>query len=179
MEAAQAIGFHREIKGQEFQPPSVHPYLIEKILDSSVVQFILRKLTMEKEDGHCPLDNIFQAYKTTPNSLLSEARYLPALMFIELLRTMSSARKDFLAKEVFDYPPRARALVNTARSIGLYGLTKPQIFQAPLSVVWNFTQACNLKCKHCYQDAGRTLPDEHRGTGGFDRFGQRIGSEVF
>jgi radical SAM protein with 4Fe4S-binding SPASM domain len=27
-------------------------------------------------------------------------------------------------------------------------------------VVWNFTQACNLKCKHCYQDAGRPLPDK-------------------
>jgi MoaA/NifB/PqqE/SkfB family radical SAM enzyme len=28
-------------------------------------------------------------------------------------------------------------------------------------VVWNFTKMCNLKCKHCYQDAKATgTPDE-------------------
>jgi len=27
-------------------------------------------------------------------------------------------------------------------------------------VVWNFTQACNLRCRHCYQDARQALPDE-------------------
>jgi len=27
-------------------------------------------------------------------------------------------------------------------------------------VVWNFTNRCNLKCRHCYQGAGRPLPDE-------------------
>lgn len=160
MEATQAMGIHGKIQTREFQPPSVHPHLIEKLLDSSVVQFFLRRLTKKKEDGHCPLENIFQAYKPAWNSLVSQARFLPAFLFIELLRKMASAQKDFLATEVFGYPPRARALINTARSIGAYGLTRPQVFYSPLMVVWNFTQACNLKCKHCYQDAGRALPDE-------------------
>jgi len=160
MEAAQAIGIHRGIENQGFQPLSVHPHFIEKLLDRSVIQFFLRKLTRKKEGGHCPLENIFRAYQRTRNSLISKARYIPALLFIELLRKMASARRDFLAEEVFGYPPRARALVNTARSIGTYGLTRPQIFFAPLMVVWNFTQACNLKCRHCYQDAGKVLPDE-------------------
>jgi radical SAM protein with 4Fe4S-binding SPASM domain len=31
----------------------------------------------------------------------------------------------------------------------------------PYMVVWNFTNMCNLKCKHCYQDAKATVtPDE-------------------
>jgi len=120
MEAAQAIGIRREIETQGFQPPSVHPHFIEKLLDRSLFQFFLRELTRKKKDGHCPLGNIFQAYPTTRNSLASQARYLPAFLFIELLRKMASARRDFLATEVFGYPPRARALVNTARRLGSF-----------------------------------------------------------
>ncbi len=160
MEAAQAIGIHREIEDRGFQPPSAHPHFIESVLDLSVVQFFLRRLTRKGEDGRCSLEKIFQAYRSPSNSLTNQARYFPAFLFIELLRKMASARRDFLSEEVFGYPPRARALVNTARSIGAYGLTRPQVFYAPLMVVWNFTQACNLKCRHCYQNAGKALPDE-------------------
>ena len=46
------------------------------------------------------------------------------------------------------------------RSVAHYGLTYPQKFIAPPVVVWNFTNTCNLKCKHCYQSAGKKLPDE-------------------
>jgi putative heme d1 biosynthesis radical SAM protein NirJ2 len=27
-------------------------------------------------------------------------------------------------------------------------------------ISWNITKACNLKCRHCYRDAGKTDPDE-------------------
>jgi len=27
-------------------------------------------------------------------------------------------------------------------------------------VVWNFTNNCNLKCRHCYQEAGKRLEGE-------------------
>jgi MoaA/NifB/PqqE/SkfB family radical SAM enzyme len=31
----------------------------------------------------------------------------------------------------------------------------------PPFVIWNFTNICSLKCKHCYQNAGsETTPDE-------------------
>ncbi|GAG81258.1 unnamed protein product, partial [marine sediment metagenome] len=46
------------------------------------------------------------------------------------------------------------------RSVAHYGLTYPQKFIAPPVVVWNFTNICNLKCKHCYQSAGKKLPQE-------------------
>ena len=31
---------------------------------------------------------------------------------------------------------------------------------APFLIVWNFTNMCNFRCKHCYQRAGKPLPDE-------------------
>ena len=75
---------------------------------------------------------------------LQEKYFLPVL-FIDLLRRLANAQRDFLAKDVLGYLTRARALVNTARSIGPHGLTKPQIFFSLLIVAWNFTQACNLR----------------------------------
>ncbi|HQL55521.1 MAG TPA: radical SAM protein, partial [Phycisphaerae bacterium] len=40
-------------------------------------------------------------------------------------------------------------------------LTVPQRFSAPLFSVWNFTNRCNLRCRHCYQDSAHSaLADE-------------------
>jgi MoaA/NifB/PqqE/SkfB family radical SAM enzyme len=65
----------------------------------------------------------------------------------------TGANKEVLKKKLFHHPSTVRALALTARSIGVYGLTVPQRFTAPLLVVWNITQACNLRCQHCYQNA--------------------------
>ena len=39
-------------------------------------------------------------------------------------------------------------------SVVRYGVTFPQKFISPPMVVWNITYKCNLRCKHCYEDAG-------------------------
>ncbi|MBS7651664.1 MAG: radical SAM protein [Candidatus Bathyarchaeia archaeon] len=51
-------------------------------------------------------------------------------------------------------------LFNVLDSIGKYGVNKPLVLSAPFLVVWNYTNACNLKCKHCYQSADKPSPDE-------------------
>lgn len=53
-----------------------------------------------------------------------------------------------------------KGLSNVLKGIARYGITKPQALNAPFLVVWNFTHVCNLKCKHCYQDAQKALPNE-------------------
>lgn len=53
-----------------------------------------------------------------------------------------------------------KGLSNVFRGIARYGITRPQALNAPFLVVWNFTHMCNLKCKHCYQDAQNALPNE-------------------
>lgn len=45
---------------------------------------------------------------------------------------------------------------------GRYGVDKPSDFAAPLrpAVTWNITRRCNLRCLHCYVDAGLRDPAE-------------------
>ncbi|MBS7623461.1 radical SAM protein, partial [Candidatus Bathyarchaeota archaeon] len=63
-------------------------------------------------------------------------------------------------KRYLSEPTVRRGVTAVLSSIGSYGITRPQLLKAPFLVVWNFTNACNLRCKHCYQNAGKRLLDE-------------------
>lgn len=41
------------------------------------------------------------------------------------------------------------------KGIKKYGVQLPFTPGGPFEVVWNFTYTCNLRCKHCYEDAGK------------------------
>ncbi len=57
-------------------------------------------------------------------------------------------------------PALRRGVALVFKGIARYGVTVPQKLPAPFLIVWNFTNMCNLRCKHCYQRADRPLPDE-------------------
>ncbi|MCS7124119.1 MAG: radical SAM protein [Candidatus Bathyarchaeota archaeon] len=46
------------------------------------------------------------------------------------------------------------------KGVEKYGIRIPFVPAGPFEVVWNVTYKCNLKCKHCYEDAGnKKLPE--------------------
>ena len=53
-----------------------------------------------------------------------------------------------------------RGLLNVIKGIAWFGVRRPYTPGAPFQVVWNITRACNLKCIHCYEDAGIKTADE-------------------
>jgi len=58
-------------------------------------------------------------------------------------------------------PMVRRGIANVLEGIGYYGVQRPQTTAAPFLIVWNFTKQCNLRCKHCYENAGpKPAPDE-------------------
>ena len=58
-------------------------------------------------------------------------------------------------QEMMDEPYWIKGLSSVVKGIGLFGVQKPFIPGAPFQIVWNITRACNLKCAHCYEDAGK------------------------
>ncbi|MEM2957596.1 MAG: radical SAM protein [Candidatus Jordarchaeaceae archaeon] len=46
-----------------------------------------------------------------------------------------------------------RCMLGVIRGIALFGLRYPQPTGAPVTVVWNFTNRCNLNCLHCHQNS--------------------------
>lgn len=53
-----------------------------------------------------------------------------------------------------------KGLTSVIKSIAIFGVNKPFNPGAPFQVVWNLSRACNMKCVHCYEDAGRKDKDE-------------------
>ena len=54
-----------------------------------------------------------------------------------------------------------RGITSVMKGIARFGVRKPFTPGAPILVVWNYTWACNLRCKHCYASAGpRPRPNE-------------------
>ncbi|MFH1821958.1 MAG: radical SAM protein [Methanobacteriota archaeon] len=54
-----------------------------------------------------------------------------------------------------------RGMVNVLEGISRYGVRRPFISVAPFLVVWNYTKMCNLRCEHCYENAGeKAMEDE-------------------
>ncbi|MEM3736614.1 MAG: radical SAM protein [Candidatus Bathyarchaeia archaeon] len=60
----------------------------------------------------------------------------------------NSSIKDVISKSYW-----RKGVVSLLKGILYFGPRKPFVTGAPLLVVWNFTNRCNLACQHCYQDA--------------------------
>jgi len=92
-------------------------------------------------------------------TLLEKLKTAPLCALFRIVRTAFGADKETM-REYFADPVARKGLINVIRSIGKYGVTRPFKLSAPFLVVWNYTNACNLLCKHCYQSASKALPDE-------------------
>jgi len=91
--------------------------------------------------------------------LLKKLKLLPICAFVELGRMSFHVDRSKM-QGYFSQQVTRRGLSNIVKSIAEYGISKPLKLQAPFLVVWNYTDACNLRCKHCYQRAGKMSKDE-------------------
>jgi len=75
----------------------------------------------------------------------------------KLLRVDKKLIKGFLDQDYGDAWLKGITLV--IRGGKKYGIQIPFVPAGPAEVVWNFTYSCNLRCKHCYEDAGDHRPE--------------------
>ena len=111
--------------------------------------------------GRTYLDAAFDDFSNGPEP----GRSLTHIMFSSLLNTVLrlgcvTFQIDVdAARSSLSIPYFKRGLINVLEGISRYGVTRPQRLAAPFLVVWNFTNACNLRCRHCYQRAGKPATD--------------------
>lgn len=132
---------------------------VECSIGNPVSRFIVNSLS-KKKNGRSLLEEALVTYCNLEKiPLLEKLKTLPLCAILGLGRTAFGADKNMM-KEYFRDPVARRGLVNVMQSIGKYGIHRPFKLIAPFLVVWNYTNACNLKCQHCYQKAKKPLPDE-------------------
>jgi radical SAM protein with 4Fe4S-binding SPASM domain len=134
-----------------------HP--LEDVLETRPVQRLLGWLTRRRNGDTTVLEELVASYANPQAPLWHRLKYWPFHLFIDKMR--GSVPAATFRKRIGQHTSTIRGLVSTARSVAEFGLTVPQRFSAPLFAVWNFTNLCNLRCKHCYQDSQHArLPDE-------------------
>jgi len=69
----------------------------------------------------------------------------------------SFMRNMFLEQEYGEAWLKGFALM--MKGIRKYGIKIPFTPAGPFQIVWDFTNLCNLRCKHCYANAGVRLPE--------------------
>jgi len=66
-------------------------------------------------------------------------------------------RNQFLNNEYGEAWLRGFGLM--MKGVEKYGVRIPFTPGGPFEIVWNFTYQCNLRCKHCYENAGSKHPE--------------------
>ncbi|MEA3485841.1 MAG: radical SAM protein [Candidatus Aerophobetes bacterium] len=155
-------------------------YLIRFYLKNRLNRYVFSLLSRKDKNGRSILEDIFSLY-TQEDRYLSASRKLkifPFYLFFEIGRVVFSQTKEDVKRELSNCTFQ-KGISLVMRSVAHYGPTYPQKFIAPPVVVWNFTNACNLKCKHCYQSAGKKLPDELSLSKRLDIINQLAAEDVF
>jgi radical SAM protein with 4Fe4S-binding SPASM domain len=87
--------------------------------------------------------------------LLASAALVPLVrLLFKSLGVDSNAVKPLLRD-----PLIRRCMLSTVKGIANFGLRFPQPAGAPITIVWNVTNRCNLNCLHCHQDSSPTHSD--------------------
>ncbi|MFW6133293.1 MAG: radical SAM protein [Planctomycetota bacterium] len=133
-----------------------HP--LEGWLARRPIRRLLGRLTRIGADGRTAFERILESYANPAAPLGDRVRYWLIHRFIDRMRGATDA--ETFRRRLVEHTPTIRGLVLAARSVAELGLTAPQRFTAPLFCVWNFTNRCNLACRHCYQDSGKDALDD-------------------
>jgi radical SAM protein with 4Fe4S-binding SPASM domain len=134
-----------------------HRHPLERWLARRSFRWLLGRLSAPCAEG-TPLEGILASYGRSDLPLSLRIRHWPFHKFIDRMR--GQVTRETFQRRLAGYAPALRGLVIAARSVARFGLTCPQRFVAPLFAVWNITNRCNLRCRHCYQNS-----DAHPPTG--------------
>ncbi|MEM2875474.1 MAG: radical SAM protein, partial [Candidatus Bathyarchaeia archaeon] len=137
---------------------------IENAFYSGAVNPILRRL-IHNIDEFCPEDgslviNSLKAFLGEKIELCNRCRKICeglALPFYEVSSILLHMDRGFMRRQFIQDKYRGawlKGFALTMKGVGKYGVQIPFTPAGPFEVVWNFTYKCNLRCKHCYENAG-------------------------
>jgi radical SAM protein with 4Fe4S-binding SPASM domain len=127
---------------------------IEHFLSHASVRLALKVLTRQRAGGDCLLANVLSTYGRPGLSWRDRLKHGLPRLGLEWLRLRTGISRAQMRDVALRDCASFRGLINAARGVAEFGPGRPQVFSAPLTVVWHLSQTCNLQCPHCYQNAG-------------------------
>ncbi|MEM2266284.1 MAG: radical SAM protein [Candidatus Hadarchaeales archaeon] len=128
---------------------------VQRWLGNPLTRFLLRFVAGEKRGGGSRLDLAIRRYMG--EEVKGDVRDFFSFLLVGAVLSRGShlfGYPEEKLKELLRKPVIRRGMVNVLEGIAKYGVRRPFVTVSPFLVVWNYTNACNLKCLHCYQNAG-------------------------
>jgi len=141
---------------------------LENILLSTInpiLKTVLRRFDVECErDGSLLLNSlkIFLGQEVSLCKTCADLNHKVASPFYRVGTRIVRVNKDFMRNMFFEQNSSgawSKGFALMMRGIRKYGIRIPFTPAGPFHIVWNFTYSCNLRCKHCYEDAGSHRPE--------------------
>lgn len=132
------------------------------IADNPVSKFLLhRTLDYCQTDGANRLEVCIDLYLGNRDNACPKCKMLSKFIKYLINRgTSSFGVSEAELKETMEDQYWVKGLSSVIKGIAIFGVKKPFVPGAPFQVVWNLSRACNMKCVHCYEDAGNKDKDE-------------------
>lgn len=128
---------------------------VERWLGNPVSRALLGLVTGRTENGN-RLELALRDYlgEEVPGSFGLREKLASILVrfFIERGAGAFDVTSDRMKESLSD-PVVRRGIANVLEGIVEYGIQRPFTSVAPFLVVWDYTRRCNLRCKHCYENA--------------------------
>jgi len=137
---------------------------VENALFSVTINPLLKSL-INRFDKECPRDgnlllNSLKDFLGEPVPLCPTCKHISqkiARPFYEFGSRFLRADKNFMRAQFLNNPYGEawfRGFGLMMKGIEKYGVRVPFVPAGPFEIVWDLTSRCNLRCKHCYEDAG-------------------------
>ena len=124
------------------------------LLENALSTKLIRTAMETDETGKTRLETLLDSYgEKMRMSPALRIKLYPIIKVLDIVRRSFGRDMETFKKDLKD-PVIRKIILNSFNSLLTYGLSTPQNFHMPLMVVWNYTNNCNLHCKHCYQNAG-------------------------
>jgi len=111
--------------------------------------------------GQRPIDMALNDYVGVKTERCMRCKLLTGMLHILIgivVRSLHASKSEL--SNILGMSFWRRSIVSVVKGLAYFGPSKPFVTGSPLLVVWNYTNQCNLKCLHCYQNAGSQLGNE-------------------
>jgi len=128
--------------------------LVFNPLWSALARFLVSKC---EKCGQERLLSVFDIYAASRH-FLCESCLLTATALVPLIRLLflHLGVDDSTIKRLLKDSLIRKCMLSVVNGIAYFGIRYPQPTGAPITIVWNFTNRCNLSCLHCHQDSSPT-----------------------
>ncbi|MGQ4892547.1 MAG: radical SAM protein [Candidatus Njordarchaeia archaeon] len=135
---------------------------LKKNLDNRIVRNALKLLLKKnKRYNKTYLELGLETYTGEKRKTMDPRILLSNLIVKRAIKTVlkSFDGDEEEVKEMLRKPYDRRAVAALIKGFLNFGIRKPFVPGAPFLVVWDYTYNCNLRCKHCYINAGVRRPE--------------------